>query len=182
MKYEGAYKGWGKKIRGNSCNMEVSCKPVGGGDVQSLRSSNYLKEKKVKCIRFTVKLHGLSCWQVQFLCQCSFLGGWEIYFFLGGCHQFTFTWTKSCLLHESVASWTLFAPHSPSTMFSRILRSWCSQGWMIKVSKWNFPNSWQTGSHDLRKVHSNYIIQFCTRFRLEILRAARFCNLRFSSS
>ena len=46
------------------------------------------------------------------------------------------------------------------------------QGWMIKVSKWNFPNSWQTGSHDLRKVHSNYIIQFCTRFRLEILRAA----------
>ena len=35
-----------KKIRGNSCNMEVSCKPVGGGDVQSLRSSNYLKEKK----------------------------------------------------------------------------------------------------------------------------------------
>ena len=61
MKYEGAYKGWGKKIRGNSCNMEVSCKPVRGRDVQSLRSSNYLKEKKVKCIRFTVKLHGLSC-------------------------------------------------------------------------------------------------------------------------
>ena len=35
--------------------MEVSCKPVRGRDVQSLRSGNYLKEKKVKCIRFTVK-------------------------------------------------------------------------------------------------------------------------------
>ena len=59
--------------------MEVSCKPVRGRDVQSLRSSNYLKEKKVKCIRFTVKSYmDLVADRYNSFVNANFWGGWEI--------------------------------------------------------------------------------------------------------
>ena len=149
MKYEGAYKGWGQEIRGNSCNMEVSCKAVRGRDVQSLRSSNYLKEKKWSAFGLLLSFMGLFADRYNSFVNAHFWGGWDTHFFL-----------VAAQMHIALLD---FGP-TPSDIH---------QGWMIKVSKWNFPNSWQTGSHDLRKVHSNYIIQFCTRFRLEILRAAR---------
>ena len=131
--------------------------------------------------------------------NAHFLGGWEIFIFSWWLPSFCIHLDKVILIAPKRSFLSLVCTPFPLNHVSKEvavpghqvaklqLKKICTyillldfgptqsdvhQGWMIKVSKWNFPNSWQTGSHDLRKVHSNYIIQFCTRFRLEILRAA----------